>query len=144
MSSALLDFLVCPVCRQPLAEHAGSYQCARCQAEYPILGGVPCLLPEADRFRASWRLQLEELTRAAQETVDMFEKELRKPALLPSTRLRLQTQIALTNKTLAELVAIIEPAAGPRSHNPLAAPRIDPLNTFHYLHRDWAETTENG
>jgi uncharacterized protein YbaR (Trm112 family)/SAM-dependent methyltransferase len=144
MSSALLDLLVCPACREPLAENRGVYQCTRCQAEYPTLGGVPCLLPEADRWRASWRLQLDELIRAASETVGMFEKELRKPALLPNTRLRLQTQIALTQQTLAELVAIIEPAAGPEAHNPLSAPRIDPLNTFHYLHRDWAETTENG
>jgi uncharacterized protein YbaR (Trm112 family)/SAM-dependent methyltransferase len=139
----LLDFLVCPSCREQLAEQGGVYQCRQCRAEYPSLGGVPCLLPEADRWRASWRLQLDELTRAAEETVLMFEKELRKPALLANTRLRLQTQIALTRKTLAELVAIIGPAAGPTTHNPLPAPRIDPLNTFHYLHRDWAESAEN-
>ena len=144
MSSALLDFLVCPACRAPLAEHGGSYRCSRCQSEYPTLAGVPCLLPEAERWRASWRLQLDELTRAADETVSMFEKELRKPALLSNTRLRLQTQIALTKQTLGEVTAIIAPAAAPNSDNPVPAPRIDPLNTFHYLHRDWAETTENG
>jgi uncharacterized protein YbaR (Trm112 family)/SAM-dependent methyltransferase len=144
MSSALLDLLVCPACRGQLSEQAGQYLCMHCRAVYPTLGGVPCLLPEPDRFRASWRQQLAELTRAAEETVTMFQKELRKPALLPNTRLRLETQIALTKKTLAELVAIIEPAAGPNTDNPLPAPRIDPLNTFHYLHRDWAETTENG
>jgi uncharacterized protein YbaR (Trm112 family)/SAM-dependent methyltransferase len=143
MSSALLDLLTCPACQQQLTEQGGVYQCARCRAEYPTLGGVPCLLPEAERWRASWRLQLDELTRAAEQTVLMFEKELRKPALLANTRLRLQTQILLTRKMLAEVVAIIEPAAGPNPHNPLPAPRIDPLNTFHYLHRDWAETAEN-
>lgn len=109
-----------------------------------MLAGVPCLLPQPTRWRASWRQQLTELTSAAQETVVMFEKELRKPALLPNTRLRLQTQIALTRKSLSELVAIIEPAAGPSNANALSAPRIDPLNTFHYLHRDWAEAAENG
>jgi len=143
MSSPLLDLLVCPACRGQLSEQAGLYSCTECKAGYPTLGGVPCLLPQPDRWRASWRLQLSELCRAAQETVTMFEKELRKPALLPSTRLRLQTQIALTKKTLAELVTIVEPAAGPNMDDPLLAPRIDPLNTFHYLHRDWAETTEN-
>jgi len=143
MSSALLDLLVCPTCRQQLTEQDGLYRCSHCRAEYPTLGGVPCLLPEADRWRASWRLQLDELSRAAEETALMFEKELRKPALLPNTRLRLQTQIALTKKTLAELVTIIEPAAAETGENPLPTPRIDPLNTFHYLHRDWAETTEN-
>jgi uncharacterized protein YbaR (Trm112 family) len=143
MSSALLDLLVCPACRGRLAESGGTYQCTSCPATYPTLAGVPCLLPEPERWRASWRLQLEELRHAADETVAMFEKELRKPALLQDTRLRLQTQVALTRKMLAELVSIIEPAAGARLTNPLAAPRIDPLNTFHYLHRDWAETTEN-
>ncbi len=143
MSAALLDLLVCPACRGPLSENAGHYRCAQCRADYPTLGGVPCLLPDAQRWRASWRLQLDELTRAAEETVVMFEKELRKPALFDNTRLRLQTQIALTKQTLAEVAAIIEPAAGASSDNSLPAPRIDPLNTFHYLHRDWAETTEN-
>jgi uncharacterized protein YbaR (Trm112 family)/SAM-dependent methyltransferase len=144
MSSALLDLLLCPACRGQLSEQRLQYSCTNCQVDYPTLGGVPCLLPEPDRWRASWRKQLAELTRAAEETALMFEKELRKPALLPNTRLRLQTQIALTRKTLAELVAIIEPAAGPNTDDPLPAPRIDPLNTFHYLHRDWAETEENG
>jgi len=144
MSSALLDLLMCPACRGQLSEQAGQYQCTQCRADYPTLGGVPCLLPEPDRWRASWRLQLEELTNAANETVAMFEKELRKPALLENTRVRLQTQIDLTKKTLDEVTSIIEPAAGPNTDNPIPAPRIDPLNTFHYLHRDWAETTENG
>jgi uncharacterized protein YbaR (Trm112 family) len=144
MTSALLDLLVCPACRGQLSQHEAGYWCAPCKVGYPTLGGVPCLLPEPDRWRASWRQQLAELTHAAEETVAMFEKELRKPALLQSTRLRLRTQIALTQQTLAELVAIIEPAAGPNADHLLAGPRIDPLNTFHYLHRDWAETAENG
>ena len=143
MTSALLDLLVCPACREPLSQQAEQYRCTQCKTEYPIVGGVPCLLPEPARWRASWRQQLTELTRAGEVTVAMFEKELRKPALLPNTRLRLETQIALTKKTLAEVVAIIEPAAGPNTDNLLPAPRIDPLNTFHYLHRDWAETSEN-
>jgi uncharacterized protein YbaR (Trm112 family)/SAM-dependent methyltransferase len=143
-SGALLDLLTCPACRGQLSEHGAALQCRQCRADYPTLGGVPCLLPEPARWRASWRLQLEELRSAAAETVVMFEKELRKPALLANTRLRLQTQIELTQKTLAEVVSIIEPAAGPDIENPIGAPRIDPLNTFHYLHRDWAETTENG
>lgn len=143
MTSALLDLLVCPACRGQLSQQGEQYRCIACQADYPMLGGVPCLLPEPGRWRASWRQQLIELTRAAEETTAMFEKELRKPALLPNTRLRLQTQISLTKKTLSEVVAIIEPAAGTNSDNPLLAPRIDPLNTFHYLHRDWAETAEN-
>src|SRR6185369_15611009 len=99
MSSALLDLLVCPACRGQLSEQAGRYRCAQCQADYPTLGGVPCLLPQPQRWRASWGEQLAELSSAAQETVTMFEKELRKPALLPNTRRRLETQIALTKKT---------------------------------------------
>jgi len=144
MTSALLDLLACPACRGQLSQQGVQYRCAQCQTDYPTLAGVPCLLPEAARWRASWRQQLRELTSAAEETISMFEKELRKPALLAITRLRLQTQIALTKKTLSEVVAIIEPAAGPNTDHELAAPRIDPLNTFHYLHRDWAESAENG
>jgi LSD1 subclass zinc finger protein len=42
-----LRWLVCPVCRQPLALDAEVVRCTGCQRRYPILDGIPILL--ADR-----------------------------------------------------------------------------------------------
>jgi uncharacterized protein YbaR (Trm112 family) len=40
-----LRFLVCPVCHQPLALDEGSIRCTGCARRYPIVDGIPVLLP---------------------------------------------------------------------------------------------------
>ena len=52
-------------------------------------------------------------------------------------------RMAMQSVVLARLAGFLA-GHGVLTDDPLPAPRIDPLNTFHYLHRDWAETTENG
>jgi LSD1 subclass zinc finger protein len=42
----LLDILVCPACRQPLAmkENGESLKCAACRRVYPVKDDIPILL----------------------------------------------------------------------------------------------------
>ena len=42
----LLDILVCPVCKKPLAqkETGESLKCAECHRVYPVRDGIPILL----------------------------------------------------------------------------------------------------
>ena len=47
LKKELLDLLVCPRCRQPLAEKAGALECGRCRLLYPVRDGIPVLLPDA-------------------------------------------------------------------------------------------------
>jgi uncharacterized protein YbaR (Trm112 family) len=42
-----LKWLVCPVCRQPLALEVEAVRCNGCGRRYPIVDGIPVLL--ADR-----------------------------------------------------------------------------------------------
>jgi SAM-dependent methyltransferase len=35
----------CPRCHQLLVSHRGNYFCSECLAVYPVLNGIPCLLP---------------------------------------------------------------------------------------------------
>jgi hypothetical protein len=42
-----LKWLVCPICRQPLALQADLVLCTACNRRYPIVDGIPILL--ADR-----------------------------------------------------------------------------------------------
>jgi ubiquinone/menaquinone biosynthesis C-methylase UbiE len=35
----------CPVCKQPLLHHLGHWFCQECYSIYPVIGGIPCLLP---------------------------------------------------------------------------------------------------
>ncbi len=43
-SSATPSF-ACPRCHQPLVSHRGHYFCTECLTIYPIVNGIPCLLP---------------------------------------------------------------------------------------------------
>jgi uncharacterized protein YbaR (Trm112 family) len=40
----LLDILVCPACRQPLALNKESLKCSACRRVYPIRDNIPILL----------------------------------------------------------------------------------------------------
>ena len=42
-----MQWLVCPVCHQPLALEADAVRCLGCNRRYPIVDGIPVLL--ADR-----------------------------------------------------------------------------------------------
>jgi uncharacterized protein YbaR (Trm112 family) len=42
---SLLDVLACPCCKQGLTRSAAALRCAGCGREYPVVDGVPVLLP---------------------------------------------------------------------------------------------------
>jgi SAM-dependent methyltransferase len=76
MNAEVLEILACPGCARPLAEGAGALTCAGCGARYPIVAGVPRLLPPsltdearetASRFGYEW-------TRFA-EVIDEYERQ---------------------------------------------------------------------
>lgn len=37
----VLDLLACPDCRSPLAREAAGFRCSRCDARFPVQGGIP-------------------------------------------------------------------------------------------------------
>jgi uncharacterized protein YbaR (Trm112 family) len=48
----VLDALICPNCHSSLGRFAEHWQCDRCKAAYPILGGVPVMLREVTQTLA--------------------------------------------------------------------------------------------
>ena len=52
LSKELLDILVCPACKQPLAysEAAQTLKCAACRRVYPIRDEIPILLVDEARI----------------------------------------------------------------------------------------------
>ncbi len=44
--SSILAELVCPVCRGDLHMEDHRLQCTACARNYPIVGGIPALIPE--------------------------------------------------------------------------------------------------
>ena len=46
LTAAGLHLLACPVCRGPLVLAADHILCSACSRRYPIVDGIPVLLPE--------------------------------------------------------------------------------------------------
>jgi uncharacterized protein YbaR (Trm112 family) len=44
VKAELLDLLVCPSCRNPLANGAGHLACRGCGLRYPLRDGIPVML----------------------------------------------------------------------------------------------------
>jgi SAM-dependent methyltransferase/uncharacterized protein YbaR (Trm112 family) len=47
MNPDLATLLACPLCRQELTAVASALRCANCDAQFPIVNGVPVFLPDA-------------------------------------------------------------------------------------------------
>ncbi len=52
ISQDLLDILVCPVCKLPLASHpdGNSLKCGHCRRVYPVQDGIPVMLVDAAKI----------------------------------------------------------------------------------------------
>ncbi|HXA04694.1 MAG TPA: Trm112 family protein [Bryobacteraceae bacterium] len=55
ISQDLLDMLVCPVCKKPVALSANgaSLKCAECRRVYPIQDDIPIMLVDAAKIDAA-------------------------------------------------------------------------------------------
>lgn len=55
ISQELLDILVCPVCKKPVALNANgqSLKCGECQRVYPIQDDIPIMLADAATIDAA-------------------------------------------------------------------------------------------
>jgi uncharacterized protein YbaR (Trm112 family) len=44
IDKALLEILVCPVCKAPLTEKGDSLKCVKCRRVYPVRDNIPIML----------------------------------------------------------------------------------------------------
>ena len=60
MSAQLLELLACPACRKELGDDGPQLRCTQCGARYPVVDGVPHILPpiEGSRWR-EWEVKQE-------------------------------------------------------------------------------------
>ncbi len=131
------DGVACPACRAPLCLATEVSHCVGCGADYPSLGGVPCLLPDPAGFVATWRRRLAVMTTEGRRTIEMFEAQARKPALLASTRTRLEAQARIAAHALEDVTTHLRTAVGEPLHDDRPVPPFTPLDTLHFLFRDW-------
>ena len=141
-----LALLACPRCSGPLEWQSG-LECGQCAAAYSLVGNVPCLMPEADLWRACAVRRLDEYLEASAGRLAELEFELEQgQGLLPRTRARLgrvseglQMQRALVTSVLSPLRAgaIVLPTSAPFTSEPGAA-SCDLFSRYEGVFRDWA------
>jgi uncharacterized protein YbaR (Trm112 family) len=115
MHTEALGTLGCPRCGAPLEFTAAALHCQACARGYPLIGEIPCLVPDPPLFRAHWLGQLEEYLAITETRVRELGNERRGEHLLPQTRQRLLSVIramdverASIRERFAALVAGVE------------------------------------
>ena len=149
-SSDWLGVLACPRCGgrlRPLARDGDGDGCQACDGSFPLVGRIPCLVPEPALWRALWLSRLDEHQQVTQERIRFMEEQSRAPALLARTRARLERTIAAKvheRAVVAELFgdlrqdALFLPSAGVPPLPENLGGRLSVLAWYENLFRDWA------
>lgn len=149
-SSEWLGVLACPRCGgrlRPLARAGDGVGCQSCNASFPMMGRLPCLVPEPTLWRALWLSRLDEHQQVTQERIRFMHEESCAPALLARTRARLQRTIAAKAHERAAIAALFAdlrqgalflPSAGVPPLPENLGGRLAVLAWYENLFRDWA------
>lgn len=136
----LLCALHCPACAGELGARADAIACTACSASYPLLGGVPCLLPDAAEVVAMWRRRAAHDLGALGMAADVVLGELMQDGLGEATRRRLRMLARARAENFAVLAEIVEAAGLGKPGKPSAEAAREGLPLFGLLElvlRDW-------
>lgn len=105
---ALLALLQCPSCATPLVAGEGTLRCARCATQYPVIDGVPWLLPDPATALGGWNNRLATWLAGLERQATACAQALRDP-LPVATAQRLQGWRDGIAAHLAEVRALLAP-----------------------------------
>ncbi|MGB7737858.1 MAG: methyltransferase domain-containing protein [Steroidobacteraceae bacterium] len=145
ISSAVLPLLRCPRCAGVL-EGDSTLSCSACGVRYPLVDGMPWLLPAPDLALAEWRGRLHAMTTHLKRQAAQYRAALRPDVTRPTTRSRLKLlAMACSDHArrlqalLAPLEAEAEPAAAATyaALAPVVAAAQGLASYYPNVHRDW-------
>jgi uncharacterized protein YbaR (Trm112 family) len=113
---ASLEFFACPRCRGALEATADGARCSACEAAYPVVGGLPCLVEDPPLWRALWHGRLEDYLATSASQLGVMADQASDPSLLERTRQRIRhvhDAVASDRRTLVDLFADFEAGSGP-------------------------------
>jgi uncharacterized protein YbaR (Trm112 family) len=137
---------VCPRCAGALRAVAG-FACNSCGANYPVVDGVPWLVPEPGLALADWRNRLRTLLAGLEQQASRYRAALGMDVTRTSTRNRLKLLAAACTDHARRLRALLAPldeagaAAAPETYaalGPALSPGQGLTSYYANVHRDWA------
>jgi ubiquinone/menaquinone biosynthesis C-methylase UbiE/uncharacterized protein YbaR (Trm112 family) len=143
--STLLPLLRCPRCEGTL-DGESSFLCAGCGARFPLVDGMPWLLPEPAQALAEWQGRLHALNVHLKRQAAAYRAALRPEITRSSTRNRLKLLAMACSDHARRLQALLAPletdatAATPATYAALAPAVAGSQGLASYyanVHRDW-------
>jgi uncharacterized protein YbaR (Trm112 family) len=143
--SHLQPLLRCPRCSGAL-EGDATLNCAGCGASYPLVDGLPWLLPEPALALAEWRGRLHALTNHLKRQAAQYRAALQPDVTRPATRNRLKLLAMACSDHARRLQALLaplemdaEPAAAVTyvALAPVVAAAQGLASYYANVHRDW-------
>ena len=142
----ITEGLACPDCGGMLVSDGEYVRCAKQARTYPILGTIPCLVPDPDHFRALWRSRLADYREVTGLRVQQLRAEHGMSDLLPSTRDRLERLIEAKEherRLLPRLCSALERDAAGQAPALPSRPegggnRLLLFDCYEHVFRDWA------
>lgn len=143
--SGLFEALACPRCGGGLLAHQGGLGCVRCRAEFPRLGNILCLLPDAGLWRTLWLRRFDDYSASIELRVASLRQEAEAPDLLPRTQQRLRrlaSGLEQQLEALAALFSALDVDADPLASTaipsrPEAGSQVAVLEYQEHVFRDW-------
>lgn len=144
-SDAVRGALACPRCTGgELARDLASLLCHHCGTRYPLIGGVPCLLPDPSLWRELWTSRIADYLAATDTRMAHLRAEAELADLLPRTRNRvlrvlggLQDQRAQVQELLSPLFDPARPRSTDIPGRPESRDKLAVLECYENLFRDW-------
>lgn len=145
-ADVLRDLLACPRCDAPLAANDGTWRCAGCAVDFPLLAGLPWLFAEPNAALGEWRGRLHFLLQRLERERQQLAGALTSAELRPLTRARLEALERATRdhgarlRTLLAALELEQHSAGYEMYLALRTrlPADQGLTTYYAnIHRDW-------
>ena len=135
----------CPRCASALEPGDSGFSCRGCEAAFPLLGGLPCLVEDSALWCGVWTSRLADYLAVTEGRLEALRREAALPNLLDRTRGRVERVARALEHDRQAVAALFSdlmaaaPAQGPalfpssdvRSDSPLL------LQYSEHLFRDW-------
>jgi hypothetical protein len=133
----------CPRCDgRSLDATDGQLRCPACGTSYPLLGELPCLVPDPALWRAVWINHLAEFMADTERSLQQWRAEGAAPRTLPRTRARIETVVAACERQRAEVQRLFQDVTrGERQLLPTSPDGAGADNLLRFeenVFRDWA------